>query len=46
MANKPDRVGLGLLCADICRILDRGTNGKRPDKPNRSVYGAMNLLTS
>ena len=46
MANKPDRVGLGLLCADICRALDQGTNGKRPDKFNQTVHGAINLLTS
>jgi len=46
MVNKPDRVGLGLLCADVCRELDRGTNGKRPGELNQTMHGAMDLLTS
>jgi len=45
MINEPDYVELGSLCADVCRALDRGTNGKNPDKLSRSVYDAMNRLT-
>ena len=44
-ANKPDCVELGLLCADICQALDRGTNGKKQDELSQSVYGAINQLS-
>ena len=40
-----DYVELGLLCADICGTLDRGTKGKKPDDLSRSVYEAINRLT-
>ena len=42
--NEPDHVELGLFCADICRVLDRGTNGKQPDELGQSVYGAIDQL--
>ena len=28
MANKADYVELGLACADACRVLDQGVNGR------------------
>ena len=46
MVDRPDCVDLGLLCADICQVLDRATNGKSPNELGQSVYGAINLLTS
>jgi len=45
MVNEPDCVELGLFCVDICRALDRGTNGKKPDELIQSVYGAINQLS-
>jgi len=44
MVNKQDYVELGLSCADICRALDRGMNGKRLDDLNESVCDAINQL--
>ena len=45
MADEVDHVELGLLCVDICRELDRGTNGRKLDELSQSVYDAINLLT-
>jgi len=45
MVNKPDYVEIGLSCADVCRTLDRGTDGKKQDDLSLSVYDAMNQLT-
>jgi len=44
-ANEPDYVRLGLLCANVCRALDQGTNGKRPDELSHPAYGAINQLS-
>ena len=44
--NDPDHVELGLLCADVCRALDQGTNGKKPDEVGQSVYDAINQLSA
>ena len=46
MANTLDYVELGLFCADICKALDRGMNGKRLNDLNQSVCGAINQLTT
>jgi len=45
MANKRDYVELGLSCADICRALDRGANGKKLDELSQSVCDAITQLT-
>jgi hypothetical protein len=45
MANELDYVDLGLNCADICRALDRGMNGKRLDDLSQSVCEAIAQLT-
>ena len=45
MVDEVDYVVLGLLCADICRALDLGTNGKKLDELSQSVCEAMSLLT-
>ena len=44
MANKSDYVELGLACADVCKALDRGMNGKKLDL-SQSVREAIEQLT-
>ena len=46
MANKQDYVDLGLSCANICRALERGMNGKKLDDLSKSVCDAINQLTT
>lgn len=46
MANQQDYVELGLNCAEICEVLDRGTRGKRAEDLTRSVHEAINQLTT
>ena len=46
MVNEADYVDVGLFCADICRALDRGMNGKKLDDLSRSVCDAINQLTT
>jgi len=36
MANEVDYVELGLSCPDVCRVLDRETNGKKLDNLSKS----------
>ena len=45
MSNRTDYVELGLACADVCRALDRGMNGKKMDDLSQSVCEAINQLT-
>ena len=45
MANKANYVDLGLACADVCKALDRGMNGRRLDELNRPVLEAIEQLT-
>ena len=46
MINERDYVDLGLFCADICRALARGMNGKKMDDLNKSVCDAIKRLTT
>jgi len=46
MINALDYVELGLFCADICRALDRGMNGKKLADLNQSVCDAISQLTT
>ena len=46
MANRSDYIELGLACADVCKALDRGMNGKKLDDLNQSVCEAINQLTT
>ena len=46
MVNKLDYVELGLFCADVCRALDRGTNGRRLYELSQSVLEAIGQLTT
>ena len=41
MAYNAYYVDLGLSCADVCRALDRGTNGRRVDELSQSVVEAI-----
>jgi hypothetical protein len=44
--NKSDYVDLGLACADVCKALDRGMNGRQADELSRSVSDAIEQLTA
>ena len=46
MVNKIDYVELGLACADVCRALDRGMNGRLVDELSVSVFEAIEQLTT
>lgn len=45
MANESDYIELGLACANVCKVLDRGMNGKKPDDLSQSVREAIEELT-
>jgi len=46
MAKKAGYVELGLTCADTCKVLSRGIDGKRADQLNRPVLEAIVKLTT
>ena len=46
MANGSDYVELGLACAEVCKALDRGMNGRRMDELSQSVFEAIEQLTT
>ena len=46
MINQMDYVELGLACADVCAVLDRGLDGKRLKDLNNSVCEAIKQLTT
>ena len=46
MINEEDYVDLGLACADVCRALDRGMNGRRVDGLSQSVFEAITQLAT
>ena len=45
MTSELDLVELGLYCADICKALDRGLNGKKLGDLSQSMCDAINQLT-
>ena len=45
MINEQDYVELGLSCVEVCRTLNRGTNGKKQGELSPAVYDAINRLT-
>ena len=45
MVNKTDYVELGLACADVCRALDRGMNGRQMNELSQTVFEAIGQLT-
>ena len=44
MVNDQDCVELGMLCADVCDTLRRGTDGKRKEELSGSVRHAIDRL--
>ena len=46
MINQAEYVELGLACADVCTILDRGLRGKRLNDLNDSVREAIDQLAT
>ena len=46
MANRSDCVELGLACADVCKALERGMNGRQANEFNRPVFEAIDQLTT
>jgi len=46
MANKLDYVELSLACADVCSALDRGMKERQANELSRSVYEAIEQLTT
>ena len=46
MANKLEYVELSLACADVCMALDRGMNERQTKELSRSVYEAIEQLTT
>ena len=46
MTNKTDYLELGLVCADVCKALQRGMNGRGMDGFGQSVQEAITQLTT
>ena len=46
MMNQAGYVDLGLACAEVCAVLDRGLKGKRLSDLNDSVLEAIEQLTT
>ena len=46
MINQLDYVDLGLACADVCIVLNRGLSGKGLNDLNNSVREAIDQLTT
>lgn len=46
MVNEQDCVDLGISCADVCKVLDRGLNGRRLEELSQSVLEAIEQLTT
>ena len=46
VANEQDYVDLGLSCADICKALERGMDGKSLNDLSKSVCDAITQLTT
>ena len=44
MTNEQEYTNLGLNCADICKVLDRGTNERKLSNLSQSVCEAINQL--
>ena len=44
-SSREGYVELGLACADVCRTLDRGLNGRQADQLSWPVFEAIEQLT-
>ena len=45
MTNEPGFVELGIACADVCRVLDRGANGRQMDELSALALETIEELT-
>ena len=46
MADEGDYVDLGRSCADVCKALERGLEGRQPDELSPSMLEAVEQLTT
>ena len=46
MINRNDLVELGLACANVCKVLDRGIDGRGLDQLGQSVCEAIAQFTT
>jgi len=46
MLNESDYVELGLSCANVCKVLERGMNGRQAGDLSQSVRDAIEQLTT
>ena len=44
LINEEDYVELGLSCAEVCKVLDRGLNGRQFDELSQPVLEAIQEL--
>ena len=44
MSNKDDYVDLGLSCAEVCKVLERGLKGTKPEDLDETVVEAIDRL--
>ena len=44
MINKQEFIDIGLYCADICKALDQGVDGRRPEDLSQPMREAINQL--
>jgi hypothetical protein len=46
MINRKDCIELGLACADVCRALDQGVNGRRAEELTQPALEAIEQLAT
>ena len=44
MGNKDDYVDLGLSCAEVCKVLERGLKGTKSEDLDETVVEAIDRL--
>ena len=44
MGNKDDYVDLGLSCAEVCKVLERGLKGRKSEDLDEIVVEAIDRL--
>ena len=46
MGDEQGFLDLGLFCADVCKALERGLEGKRSDELSKPVHEAIGRFTT
>ena len=46
MVNEQEYIDLGLFCAEICKVMDRGLDGRRLEELGQSALEAIRQLTT